>query len=574
MGYKSLHQCISDLDKKGEIKRVSEEADPNLEMASIHLDEFSQDSKAVLFENVKGTRYKAVSNLFGSLERSRYMFRDSLQIVKDLINIRTNPQYIFKHPFRTLLTLLNGIYALPKKVCFKDFNEVSIEDLPQIKCWKKDGGAFITLPQVYTEDIDNPGVINSNLGMYRVQLSGNDYDVNKEVGMHYQLHRGIGVHQQKANTKGEPLKVSIFVGGPPAHSFSAVMPLPEGISELAFAGVLAKRRFRYSKKDGYVISADADFVICGELHQNDIKPEGPFGDHLGYYSLRHNFPVLKVHKVFAKRDGIWPFTVVGRPPQEDSQFGALIHEITGSVIQKEIPGLKAINAVDAAGVHPLLLAIGSERYTPYAPTKIPQEILTIANHILGTGQMSLAKYLFICDDAKSNISVDDEEAYFTYFFERVDWHRDLHFQTKTTIDTLDYSGEGLNEGSKVVVAAAGPKKRELSNQIQHLKLPISFADFRLVSTGNLVIEGKGEVKELISCLEQKDMQGIALITLVDDLEFTTKNFSNWLWVTFTRSNPAFDIYGLNTDVTNKHFSCSLPIIDARIKRHHAPVLER
>ncbi len=574
MGYKSLHQCISDLDKKGEIKRVSEEADPNLEMASIHLDEFSQDNKAVLFENVKGTRYKAVSNLFGSLERSRYMFRDSLQIVKDLINIRTNPQYIFKHPFRTLLTLLNGIYALPKKVCFKDFNEVSIEDLPQIKCWKKDGGAFITLPQVYTEDIDNPGVINSNLGMYRVQLSGNDYDVNKEVGMHYQLHRGIGVHQQKANTKGEPLKVSIFVGGPPAHSFSAVMPLPEGISELAFAGVLAKRRFRYSKKDGYVISADADFVICGELHQNDIKPEGPFGDHLGYYSLRHNFPVLKVHKVFAKRDGIWPFTVVGRPPQEDSQFGALIHEITGSVIQKEIPGLKAINAVDAAGVHPLLLAIGSERYTPYAPTKIPQEILTIANHILGTGQMSLAKYLFICDDAKSNISVDDEEAYFTYFFERVDWHRDLHFQTKTTIDTLDYSGEGLNEGSKVVVAAAGPKKRELSNQIQHLKLPISFTDFRLVSTGNLVIEGKGEVKELISCLEQKDMQGIALITLVDDLEFTTKNFSNWLWVTFTRSNPAFDIYGLNTDVTNKHFSCSLPIIDARIKRHHAPVLER
>ena len=574
MGYKSLHQCISDLDKKGEIKRVSEEADPNLEMASIHLDEFSQDNKAVLFENVKGTRYKAVSNLFGSLERSRYMFRDSLQIVKDLINIRTNPQYIFKHPFRTLLTLLNGIYALPKKVCFKDFNEVSIEDLPQIKCWKKDGGAFITLPQVYTEDIDNPGVINSNLGMYRVQLSGNDYDVNKEVGMHYQLHRGIGVHQQKANTKGEPLKVSIFVGGPPAHSFSAVMPLPEGISELAFAGVLAKRRFRYSKKDGYAISADADFVICGELHQNDIKPEGPFGDHLGYYSLRHNFPVLKVHKVFAKRDGIWPFTVVGRPPQEDSQFGALIHEITGSVIQKEIPGLKAINAVDAAGVHPLLLAIGSERYTPYAPTKIPQEILTIANHILGTGQMSLAKYLFICDDAKSNISVDDEEAYFTYFFERVDWHRDLHFQTKTTIDTLDYSGEGLNEGSKVVVAAAGPKKRELSNQIQHLKLPISFTDFRLVSTGNLVIEGKGEVKELISCLEQKDMQGIALITLVDDLEFTTKNFSNWLWVTFTRSNPAFDIYGLNTDVTNKHFSCSLPIIDARIKRHHAPVLER
>ncbi len=573
MGYKSLHQCISDLEKKGEIRRVTEESDPNLEMASIHLDEFNKGQKVVFFENVKGTKYKAVSNLFGSLSRSRYMFRDSLQIVKDLINIKTNPQYILKNPLRTFRALLNGVYALPKKVRFNGFNQIKIEDLPQIKCWKNDGGAFITLPQVYTEDIDSPGIINSNLGMYRVQISGNDYVVNREVGMHYQLHRGIGVHQQKANKKGDPLKVSIFIGGPPAHSFSAVMPLPEGMSELAFAGVLGKRRFRYSKKDGYIISADADFVICGDLHQDDIKPEGPFGDHFGYYSLKHDFPVLKVHKVFAKSDGIWPFTVVGRPPQEDSQFGALIHEITGSVIQKEIPGLKAINAVDAAGVHPLLLAIGSERYTPYAPTKIPQEILTIANHILGTGQMSLAKYLFICDD-ENGVSVDKEEDYFTHFLERVNWERDLHFQTKTTIDTLDYSGEGLNEGSKLVLAAVGIKKRELSNKVNDIKLPLSFTNYRLASVGNLVIEGAGEINELIICLEKQDMQGIGLITLVDDVDFTTKDFSNWLWVTFTRSNPASDIYGLHSNIVDKHFACTVPIIDARIKSHHAPILER
>ena len=573
MGYKSLHQCISDLERKGEVKRVSDESDPNLQMASIHLDEFAKDRKVILFENVKGTKYQAVSNLFGSLSRSRYMFRDSLQIVKDLINIRTNPQYIFKHPFRSFLTMLNGIYALPKRVSFSGFSEVNIEDLPQIKCWRDDGGAFITLPQVYTEDLDNPGIMDSNLGMYRVQLSGNDYVVNKEIGMHYQLHRGIGVHQQKANKYKDPLKVSIFIGGPPAHSFSAVMPLPEGMSELSFAGVLAKRRFRYSKKDGYTISADADFVICGDLHQDDVKPEGPFGDHFGYYSLKHDFPVLRVHKVYAKENGIWPFTVVGRPPQEDSQFGALIHEVTGSVIQKEIPGLKAINAVDAAGVHPLLLAVGSERYTPYAPTKKPQEILTIANHILGTGQMSLAKYLFICDD-ESNISVYDEQAYFTYILERVDWQRDLHFQTKTTIDTLDYSGEGLNEGSKLVVAAVGEIKRDLADEISHIKLPSSFSNLMLVSKGNLVIEGKGEIKDLVSCLEEQDMQGIGMITLVDDVDFTIEDFSNWLWVTFTRSNPASDIYGLNTNIVDKHFSCTVPIIDARIKEHHAPVLER
>ena len=453
MTYKSLHKCISDLETKGEIRNVYEEMNPDLDMATMHLDEFANGGKAILFENIKGSKYKAVSNLFGTLERSKFMFRDTLQIVKELINIKNNPISAFKNPIKALFTILNGIYALPKKVRFKGFKEIKIDEIPQIKCWKDDGGAFITLPQVYSEDPDNPSIMNSNLGMYRIQLSGNDYIINEELGMHYQIHRGIGIHQKKANEKGKPLKVSVFVGGPPAHTFAAVMPLPEGMSELSFAGVLGKRRFRYAKKDGYTISADADFVICGEIHPNEKKPEGPFGDHLGYYSLKHDFPVLKIHKVYAKENAIWPFTVVGRPPQEDSQFGSLIHEITGKAIEKEIPGLKAVNAVDVAGVHPLLLAVGSERYTPYNPTKKPQELLTIANHILGTGQMSLAKYIFICDEEDSP-NVNDEQEYFTHFLERVDWKRDLHFQTKTTIDTLDYSGDALNECSKVVIAAA------------------------------------------------------------------------------------------------------------------------
>ena len=573
MAYKSLQQCVSDLDKEGELKRISTESNPDLEMASIHLDEFAKNGKAILFEDVKGSQYKAVSNLFGSVARSKFIFRDSLQIVKDLIQIKTNPSVILNNIPRFIFALLNGIYAIPKKVRFKNFKEIKIENLPQIKCWKNDGGAFVTLPQVYSEDIDNPGVMHSNLGMYRIQLSGNEYDVNQEIGMHYQLHRGIGIHQKKANQKGESLKVSIFVGGPPAHSFAAVMPLPEGMSEVSFAGVLGKRRFRYSRKDGYIISSDADFVICGELYPNELKPEGPFGDHLGYYSLKHNFPVLRVHKVYAKKDGIWPFTVVGRPPQEDSHFGALIHEIAGKAIKKEIPGLKSVNAVDAAGVHPLLLAIGSERYTPYSPTKQPQELLTIANHILGTGQMSLAKYLFICDE-DDYLDVNNEMAYFTHFLERVDWKRDLHFQTKTTIDTLDYSGEGLNEGSKVVLAAAGEPKRKLIKILPDLEFPSDFSNPRLVSNGNLVLEGKGEIKELLSSLEKQHIQGVALITLVDNASFVSENFSNWLWVTFTRSNPAHDIYGLDAENKNKHFSCSIPIIDARIKPHHAPVLER
>ena len=574
MAYKTLQQCISDLDKQGELLRITKEVNPELEMASIHLNEFEKEGKAIFFKNVKGSKYAVVSNLFGSLKRSHFMFRDSLEIVKQLIDLKTNPISAIKNPIKSLFTALNGIYSIPQKVAFpKSFNEIQIEDLPQIKCWKDDGGAFITLPQVYSEDIEKPGTINSNLGMYRIQLSGNEYVLNEEVGMHYQIHRGIGVHQKKANQKGEPLKVSVFVGGPPAHTFAAVMPLPEGMSELSFAGVLGKRRFRYAKKEGYTISADADFVICGEVHPNELKPEGPFGDHLGYYSLKHDFPVLRVKKVYAKKNAIWPFTVVGRPPQEDSQFGALIHEISGKAIEKEIPGLKAVNAVDESGVHPLLLAVGSERYTPYNPTKKPQELLTIANHILGTGQMSLAKYLLICDE-ENDPNVNNEKEFFTHFLERVNWKRDLHFQTKTTIDTLDYSGDGLNEGSKVVIAVAGEIKRKLSETLPKIELLLGFSNPQLLSNGNLVIEGKGEITDLIPSLENQNLDGIALITLVDDSAFVSEDFSNWLWVTFTRSNPASDIYGLNAENKNKHFSCSIPIIDARIKPHHAPVLER
>ena len=574
MAYKSLQQCISKLDKRGELLTITKETDPNLEMASLHLKEFAEAGKAILFENIKGSRFRAVSNLFGTLDRSKFMFRDTLEKVKQLIDLKTNPSSDLKSPIKAIFAAFHAIYAIPLKVRFpRNFHEIQIEDIPQVKCWKDDGGAFITLPQVYSEDIENPGIMNSNLGMYRVQISGNDYISNREIGMHYQIHRGIGVHQKNANQKGEPLKVSIFVGGPPAHTFAAVMPLPEGMSEIAFAGILGGRNFRYAKKDGYTISVDADFVICGELHPNDVKPEGPFGDHLGYYSLIHDFPVLKVKKVYAKENAIWPFTVVGRPPQEDSQFGALIHAITGKAIEKEIPGLKAVNAVDDSGVHPLLLAVGSERYTPYNPTKIPQELLTIANHVLGTGQMSLAKYLFICDEENAP-DINDEKVYFTHFLERVNWKRDLHFQTKTTIDTLDYSGDGLNQGSKVVIAAAGEIKRDLVIILPHLNLPTEFSNIRLVSDGNLVLEGGGGIKDLISSLEKQNLEGIALITLVDDSTFVSENFSNWLWVTFTRSNPANDIYGLNTEYINKHFSCSVPIIDARIKGHHSPILER
>lgn len=590
MPYKSLEECLLDLEKHGHLVRVREEVDPNLEMAAVHLRLQEANGPAVLFENVKGTPYRAASNIFGTHERSRFIFRDTFQKVQQLIALRKNPIQALRHPFQNIENGLAAMNALPlKNPATKPALQTSIkiQDLPLIKHWSMDGGAFVTLPQVYTEDPERPGIMNANLGMYRIQLSGNDYLLNKEIGLHYQIHRGIGVHQTKAIAKGEPLKVSIFVGGPPSHTLAAVMPLPEGLSEAVFAGLLGGRRFRYTYENGFCISTDADFVITGTIESNQVKPEGPFGDHLGYYSLQHDFPVMKVEQVYARKNAIWPFTVVGRPPQEDSSFGALIHELTGDAIRDEIPGLKEINAVDAAGVHPLLLAVGSERYTPYSSSRKPAELLTIANHILGSGQLSLAKFLFIAADEQNRLSTHHIANYFQFVLQRVDWQTDLHFQTNTTIDTLDYSGAGLNRGSKMIVAACGSVKRELSTEVpicvQDLK---GFQNPKLVMPGVVALEGSKfsnyeAAQQQMQLLDEQlkdrgvELTDLPLLVLCDDSGFVSEAFNNFLWVTFTRSNPSHDVYGINSFTRFKHWGCTGPlIIDARIKPHHAPPLEK
>src|SRR5262249_52107945 len=363
---------------------------------------------ALLFSRVKGCAFPVLCNLFGTRERMRYIFRDTLEAVRKLVELKKDPAALMRKPwsFRMMpKTLWNLRPKFVRTGPILD-GQTTIQQLPQIVSWPKDGGAFITLPQVYTEDADRPGWRHSNLGMYRIQLSGNEYQLNREVGLHYQIHRGIGWHHAAATRNKVPFRVTIAVGGLPAMALAAVMPLPEGFPELAFAGALAGHRIRmipalpaslpdFGKSKEPPLFADADFCITGTVDPDRLLPEGPFGDHLGYYSLAHPFPVLKVENVYHRKDAIWPMTVVGRPPQADTSFGDIIHEITGPIIPTVVPGVHAIHAVDAAGVHPLLLAIGSERYVPFAVERKPQELLTIANAILGQGQLSLAKYLFL-----------------------------------------------------------------------------------------------------------------------------------------------------------------------------------
>jgi 4-hydroxy-3-polyprenylbenzoate decarboxylase len=608
MGYRTLRECVDDLERNRQLIRIDAEIDARLEAAEIHRRVCAAGGPALLFTRVKGCGFPMVSNVFGTMERARFLFRDSLDRVRRLVELKLDPTAALRRPWRYAGTAGSALAMMPRFVRRADVtaNSTSISKLPQQVSWPEDGGAFITLPQVYTEDVRDPGWRRSNLGMYRVQLSGGQYKSDREVGLHYQIHRSIGVHHAAAIQAGRPFRVNIFVGGPPAMMLAAVLPLPEGMTELAFAGALGGRRVRLQRPNlplplgegrgegALPIHADTDFCICGTVVPENLLPEGPFGDHLGYYSLQHDFPVLAVEHVYHRNDAIWPFTVVGRPPQEDTIFGQLIHELTGPVIPTVLPGVVGVHAVDAAGVHPLLLAIGSERYWPFAETQRPQELLTQANAILGQGQLSLAKFLLIANHADNpQLDLHDVAAFLRHILERADWTRDLHFQTETTIDTLDYSGAALNMGSKVVIAAVGPKRCDLSVEVPaNLHLPDGFQNARLVLPGVLAIEGppcdpprfrrnpanpqsiSADIERFCASFSRRDIPiGFRWIVIADDSEFVAESQRNFLWVMFTRSNPATDIHGIESFVRDKHWGCHGPlVIDARLKPHHAPPL--
>ncbi len=592
MSHRSTRQVVEDLRLNDRLIEITAPLSTHLEMAEVQRRVNARSGPAILFSNPVGSKFPMVSNLFGSLDQARFLFRKTIDRVRRAIELKIDPNEFFKRPWRYASAPWTAWTMLPK--CVRSGavqrNETRIDGLPHLISWPDDGGPFVTLPQVLSQGPSN-SLMQCNLGMYRVQLSGNDYQTNEEIGLHYQLHRGIGVHHQQALAEGRPFRVAISVGGTPAMTLAAVMPLPEGLSELTFAGALAGHRIpMITSRDHAPLYADADFVIHGTIDPSSMKREGPFGDHLGYYAKEHDFPWMRVEQVYHRDGAIWPFTVVGRPPQEDTTFGQLIHELTGPIIATVLPGVKAVHAVDAAGVHPLLLAIGSERYSPYRKPDRPQELLTQANAILGQGQMSLAKYVMIVNSLDNpSLDIHHIDAFLIHLLERIDWSRDLHFQTRTTMDTLDYSGDGFNQGSKLVMAASGPKRFELSTELPtSFFLPNGFCNPRWCLPGVLAVQGTEAKPNVSTLIEHWDgmsqamgrtwksdlnWRGMRIVVLVDDSDFTSRSLNNFLWVTFTRSNPAKDIDGVGTFTEDKHWGCTGPlVIDARRKPHHAPPL--
>lgn len=605
VAYSSLRQCVNDLERVGDLRTVDIEVDPFLELGMIQRRAYRAGAPALLFSRLKGCRFPALANLYGTRKRARYVLRHGYRAVEALAGLKANPKELIASPgalLRSILTGLSGVgHALPVPVSARRApvlaQRLSKDELPAIVSWPADGGPFVTLPAVYTQSLGQPwwrGAFHSNLGMYRCQVAGRTYSED-EVGLHYQLHRGIGLHHQEALAQGLPLQVQIAVGGPPSLAFSAVMPLPEKMPELLFAGVLGGRGVRFARPSrdfqmnafyDLPVLAEADFLLLGSIAPGAVKPEGPFGDHLGYYSLIHDFPVMHLDAIWARKDAIWPFTTVGRPPQEDSVLGEVIHELTGPLLPGVLPGVKSVNAVDEAGVHPLLLAVASERYEPYRKRRRPQEILTIAHSILGFGQLSLAKYLLVvAGEDDPLLEAHDSRAIFCHLLERIDWTRDLHFHTETTIDTLDYTGPSFQQGSKLVMAACGPPIRHLPTMC-----PVTeegpFRDIRVVAPGILALSGPAfdpqasrSQDPLLSRLESwfpSDhlARSFPLWVVTEQASYLAQDWANFLWVTFTRSDPASDVYGIESFTFAKHWGARGPlVIDARLKPHHAPVLE-
>lgn len=579
--------------------RIEEPLSPHLEIPALQRRVFEADGPALYFART-GT-FPMVSNLYGNMSRLEYIFRDAIGPIRRAVDCGADPiatlsrfAEMRRRPSLCELVSLFGSawYGRPKRVRRAPVlaEETTLDKLPRQVSWSLDGGPFITLPLVYTEAPNRPGMMRSNLGMYRVQIGGNDYENNREAGLHYQLHRGIAAHHAAALDRGESLPVNIFVGGAPAMTLAAVMPLPQDVPELVFAGMLGRHRIPMVASVGGLpvlpIYAEADFCIRGRLDPFVLKREGPFGDHLGYYSLGHDFPVLHVEKVYHRADAIWPFTVVGRPPQEDSMFGRFIHELVGKAVPKKLPGVHAVRAVDEAGVHPLCLALGTEQYEPYKPRRAAQ-LHTLAHAILGFGQLSLAKYLFLAareDDP--DLDVENTVAFFRHVLCRVDWRHDLHFVTETTADTLDYTGGVPGRGSKLAVTVCGDPVRKLGVSFDDMPdLPNCFRSPRIALPGVLVVEPSASHRDtpsFESLLRETTLRKgpspedmpFPLIVLVDESDFAASSLRNFLWTTFTKSDPACDVHGFGAFVENKHWGCTGSLlIDARRKSHHPPELE-
>ncbi len=557
MAFSNLRTFISHLRKEKEIVDIHVEVDSELELAEIHRRIAAADGPALLFHKIKNSPFPVVTNLFGSNKRIAHAFHNRPEkFVADMIQlaIRDFPPSIKKlwdqrDQLKKLLKIGSKRRSnSPALAC----RASGLDQLPMLKCWPEDGGHFLTLPLVYTEPHTGG---SPNLGIYRMQR----YD-NQTCGMHWQIGKGGGFHHHLAEQQNKPLPVNVFLGGPPALIVSAIAPLPENVPEMLLASILQGNKLETGKTshNGYPIVSEAEFTMIGEVLPQERRLEGPFGDHYGYYSLEHLFPVFRCQHLYHRKDAIYPATVVGKPRQEDFYLGDFLQELLSPLFPVVMPGVKDLWSYGETGFHSLAAAVVRERYY--------RECMSSAFRILGEGQLSLTKFLLMTDQS---VNLRDFKTLLTTVLERFKPETDLFVFSNLSMDTLDYTGPELNKGSRGIMLGIGDKVRDLPEVFQG-SLPPFIHKAEAYSPGCLVIEGHGEI-DLNAICQHSDFQKWPLIILVDQVKKTLRSNSSFLWTVFTRFEPAADLHSRAQEVHRHHICYQGPIlIDARMKPSYPP----
>jgi len=557
-GFPDLRAFLDQLRRDGDLVTVEAPVDSRLEVPEIHRRVIAAGGPALLFTQVRGAAFPLVTNLYGTARRAQLAFGTRpLQLIRRLVHLAETimpptPAKLWSARDVAGAALRIGLSQRSRgPVTEVVTGDVRLDQLPALTCWPDDGGPFITLPLVYTEHPDRPG---HNLGMYRLHV----FD-RRTTGMHWQIGKGGGFHYAAAERRNEPLPVTVFLGGPPALMLSAIAPLPENVPELMLASLIAGERLgRVPGVGPHPLIANAEFALIGSVAPHARRPEGPFGDHYGYYSLQHDYPVFRVETMARRRDAIYPATVVGKPRQEDFFIGDLLQDLLSPLFPLVMPAVVDLWSYGETGYHALAGAKVRQRYK--------REAMASAFRILGEGQLSLQKFLLVTD---GNVDLRDIKATLVHVLERTDVATDLYVFSNLSMDTLDYSGPAVNEGSKGVWLGVGDKVRDLPGEFRSVRLPAGCTDARVFCPGVLVVDGPPYATEPGAAARFAADPAFAawpLVVMSDEPRRASASPMNFLWTTFTRFEPAADIHASSTRVVRHHLSYTPPIvIDARMK---------
>ena len=530
--FPDLRSFVEFLERTGRLARIRVPVDPVLEISEILQRVVREKGPALLFERPKGSDIPLVTNLFGTMDRMELALgRHPQAIGRDLVDAlqRLNPPSL-SALWGARKLLARARHMPPKRTSSGPVHEITepprLSALPHLQCWPRDGGRFVTFGPTLTED---PATHRRNFGLYRLQI----FD-DATTGMHWQSMKGGRGHHWEAERRGEALPAAVVLGGDPILMLSAVLPLPEDVDELAFAGFLrgSATRLVRGRSIPLAVPANADIVLEGTVAAGERRPEGPFGDHFGHYSEAADFPVFHVQTITRRRDALYPATVVGKPPQEDKVIGVAAGEMIGPLIRMINPNVVDLYAFENASFHNLLGVAVKERH--------PKEVLKTAFNLLGTGQLALTKVAVMVG---ADVSPRRFDVLLRELWHRFDPEERMLLLPIAPLDTLDYTSYRMHVGSKLVLDAAG---EVITSAPPPSTLPaLEGFDQRITAArlieGLLIVQVKREGRAVLERLVQWDGLGpIKLIFAVSE-DVRLDDEANLMWGIFTRFDPARDL---------------------------------